>query len=403
MKILYHHRTRAEDAQGVHITELVKAFRSLGHEVILASLVANDASRPPEQDAQEHIAKKIARRVPYLYEAMQCGYNAVAFPWLLKKIWTERPDFIYERYSLFNFAGVLAAAAASRPIVLEVNSPLALEQHREREIRAWRFSAWMERVICKAATKVIVVSGPLRRILEENGVPASKIEILPNGVNLAHFGDVPPQSELRHKLRLDGRTVIGFAGWFRPWHGIGLLIDAFAHARLFDKGASLMLIGDGPETENLRRQVKQHGIEDYVVFTGPLRHQDVPLYLNLVDIAVQPAANEYCCPMKILEYMGQSKAIVAPRQENIEELLSDGRQARLFTSRDRESLAEALAELVENPAQRRSLGLAARRAIDDRGLTWTSNAETVVKLAFGETPRRQAQLAASASTHPEKS
>src|ERR1022692_911369 len=47
-------------------------------------------------------------------------------------------------------------------------------------------------------------------------------------------------------------------------------------------------------------------------------------YLDLIDIAVQPAANEYCCPMKILEYMALGKPIVAPRQENIQDLLREG-------------------------------------------------------------------------------
>ena len=44
MKILYHHRTRAEDAQGIHINEMVKAFRDLGHEVEIVALVESDRS-----------------------------------------------------------------------------------------------------------------------------------------------------------------------------------------------------------------------------------------------------------------------------------------------------------------------------------------------------------------------
>jgi glycosyltransferase involved in cell wall biosynthesis len=120
-----------------------------------------------------------------------------------------------------------------------------------------------------------------------------------------------------------------------------------------------------------------------VVFTGAVPHAEIPPYLALIDIAVQPAANEYCCPMKILEYMGLSKAIVAPRQENIEELLEDGRQALLFNPGDRDSLGQALTALARNPGQRRSLGSLGREAIDQRGLLWTANAEAVVRLASG--------------------
>jgi glycosyltransferase involved in cell wall biosynthesis len=399
VRILYHHRTQAEDAQGVHIAELVSALESLGHEVELASLVAKKPTdaKPKKKPAastesnkteeKEHIAKRISRRVPYFYEALQCGYNLVAFPWLLKKVLSSKPDFIYERYSLFNFAGVAVAALTSRPIILEVNSPLALEQHREKEIRAWRFSAWMERLVCNSATKVVVVSSPLRRILEESGVRREKLAVLPNGVNLSSFTNpIVNPDDLRRKYQLEGRTVIGFVGWFRSWHGIDLLIDAFAQAKLSDKRAALMLIGDGPERENLRKQVRQLGLEEHVIFTGAVTHREIPSYVALLDVAVQPAANEYCCPMKILEYMGLGKAIVGPRQENIQELLEEGREALMFAGRDRDGLARALTELIDHPEKRSKLGSAARQAIDTRGLLWTRNAQAVIDMAFPGVP-----------------
>ena len=157
------------------------------------------------------------RKIPLAYELVQLGYNLFGIPWLLYKIHRARADFIYERYSLLNASGVIAARLTGKPIVLEVNSPLALEMSRENELRAGGFASWMERRICGAATKVIVVSNPLRRIMIQNGVPESKLVLLPNGVNLARFRAIADGYALRDSRGIGNRKVIGFVGWFRAW------------------------------------------------------------------------------------------------------------------------------------------------------------------------------------------
>jgi len=382
MKILYHHRTRAADAQGVHIREMVYAFEELSHQVDLASLVDTHIDEKTAHRSTEPSWRKVLRRLPFAYEAIQLGYNVVGLPWLLWKIRKNRIDLVYERYSLFTFAGVLAAKLMRKPIALEVNSPIALEQNRDNQLRATRFAIRLETAICNAATRVIVVSAPLRRILIEMGVSPSKIVIMHNGANLRHF-EITENETLRRSLNLEGKTVIGFAGWFKKWHGLEFLIEAFHHSGLAKRNAVLLLLGDGPAMPELRALAEEFGIADAVRFTGPVPHQQIPEYLNLLDIAVQPAANEYCCPMKILEYMALKKAIVAPRQENIEELLTDGRQALLFTPGDTADFEKKLLQLTIETDTRETLAQAAYEAIFSRGLTWTDNAARVLTLLTG--------------------
>jgi glycosyltransferase involved in cell wall biosynthesis len=385
MRILYHHRTRATDAQGIHIFQIVKALRDAGHTVELASVARADG---PLQESSAGGGPKSTglQKVPYLSELVQLGYNAMGIPMLLWKMRRGRVDFVYERYSLFNFSGVLAAKLMGRPIVLEVNSPLALEQYRDGHIRWYGLAKWAERVVCNLATKVLVVSTPLARIMKDEGVAASKLEVMPNGVDLGqfehHLATQRETQSLRESLRLQGSVLIGFAGWFKAWHGLELLLDAFRKKDLASKGAKLVLIGDGPAMPALQEYVRNHGLGESVVFTGPVAHDEMPRYLALVDIAVQPAANEYCCPMKILEYMALGKAIVAPRQDNILDLLDDT-SARFFTPRDEESLGNALEELIRDSALRTRLGSAARSAIDCRGLRWERNTERVISMVGG--------------------
>jgi glycosyltransferase involved in cell wall biosynthesis len=389
MKIIYHHRTRSTDAQRIHIQEMIRAFEELGHEVETVSLVPTNAGQDDaRRDAGDAVWKKPVRRIPFAYEIVQLGYNMVGIPMLLRKILHRNVDFIYERYSLFNFAGVVVARLCGVPLILEVNSPFALEQSRDKDIRLVRLAAWTERVVCNAAAHVVVVSTPLQRIMVQAGIRASRLVVMPNGVDLHKFKPQPASAELRRSLGLDGAAVIGFVGWFRKWHGLELLLEAFHRSGLAARNAKVLLIGDGQAMADLRDYVAAHDLKEHVIFTGPLPHAQVPPYLDLIDIAVQPAANEYCCPMKILEYMALGKPIVAPRQENIQDLLREGEEALFFSPGDAASMADALTTLVNNREGAARMGRKGREAIERRGYLWTENARKVAEMVEGTVKKK---------------
>jgi glycosyltransferase involved in cell wall biosynthesis len=87
--------------------------------------------------------------------------------------------------------------------------------------------------------------------------------------------------------------------------------------------------------------------------------------------------------MKILEYMALGKPIVAPRQENIQDLLKEGEEALFFSPDDPATLSEALKQLVNDPGMARRMGLQAREAVTRKGFLWTTNAQRVSKLVEG--------------------
>jgi glycosyltransferase involved in cell wall biosynthesis len=386
MRIVYHHRTRSTDAQRIHIQEMVRAFEELGHTVQLVSLVPTEAGQHDAQrDAGDAWWKSLVRKIPCGYELVQLAYNLIGIPMLLRAVYRSKPDFIYERYSLFNFTGVLVAHLCNLPIVLEVNSPFALEQARDKDIRMTKFAQWTERAICNRATRVVVVSTPLARIMERVGVDSGKLDIMPNGVNLGSFQPRGGTAELRRSLGIRDEVVIGFVGWFRKWHGLELLLEAFDAAGLRDR-AKLLMVGDGQAMADLQAEVNRRSLRASVIFTGPLPHAEVPKYAGIIDVAVQPAANEYCCPMKILEYMALAKPIVAPRQENITELLREGKEAEYFTPGDAQSLATALVSVTVDRQRAMEMGRRARAAIDGRGYLWVSNAQRVVNSVSTKLP-----------------
>jgi glycosyltransferase involved in cell wall biosynthesis len=205
----------------------------------------------------------------------------------------------------------------------------------------------------------------------------------------------PDEVRARHGIA-DGQVIVGFVGWFKKWHGIEFMIDAFSSTNLALSEAVLLLVGDGPAMESLRELVEHRNMQHRVRFTGPILHEKIPEYLHAIDIAVQPAANEYCCPMKILEYMAVSKPILAPRQENICEILPHG-AACFFTPGELESFADNLLSLVRHEPLRRELGLQGHAVLWSRGMLWTKNAEAVVHLITQHLSQKVAAAPSSAT------
>ena len=128
------------------------------------------------------------------------------------------------------------------------------------------------------------------------------------------------------------------------------------------------------------------GVADRVQFTGLVPHEAVPATVAKFDIALQPRVVEYASPLKIFDYMAAGRAIVAPDQPNIREILAHERTALLFDPARPEAMWEAVARLLADPALRARLGAAARAELEARDFTWRGNAARIVAWASGRAP-----------------
>jgi glycosyltransferase involved in cell wall biosynthesis len=402
VKILYHHRTRAGDAQGIHIAEIQRAFRNRGHEVVEVALVeAGAEARADEKGGSASglagIASRLSEALPLpAKEALELAYNAVAYRRLSSAIRRLRPDFLYERYSANTFAGLAAARRHGVPFVLEVNSPLALEKAEHDGLFFKRLTRSVERRLCSGADVTIAVTRVLAGILEDEGVPPGKVVVMPNGVR-REFGTGADGEAFRRKLGIPQDAVVaGFVGWFRAWHGLERMLEAAASPEWREADIRLVLAGDGPAMPALRAMRAELGLEDRVFLCGAVPRDEVESALAAFDIAVQPAVTSYACPMKVIEYMAAGLAIVAPGSDNVRELLVDEETALLCAGSSMpatEDLRDGVLRLARDPELRRRLGAAARRALLDRGYLWEENARRVEELVARIKQRQGAVVA----------
>ncbi len=378
MRILYHHRTLGDGAEGIHVSSMVDALRRLGHDVKVASVIGE---RTNVSTGRTRALGWVTRCTPRLiYEAMEVGYNLFGARMLLQEAETFKPDLLYERYTLFNMAGLTASRRAGIPMILEVNAPLAYERAAYETLSLKRLARRCERHVCSNAHVVVVVSTPLKEHLVGEGVPAERIVVLPNGADSDVFRPDPEvRAALRAQLAIEpDDVVVGFSGILRPWHGVDVLIEAVAQLRERSR-VKVLIVGDGPSVNTLRALSVLRGLERQVIFTGRVAHREIPRYLAAFDIGLSPRATFYASPMKVPEYMATGMAVVAPRMPNLADLIVDGVDGVLFRPDDVDDLTVVLDSLVEDKDRREKLARTARTTILTRR-TWLHNAARVVSL-----------------------
>jgi glycosyltransferase involved in cell wall biosynthesis len=382
MRILYSHRVQSRDGQSVHIEEMVAALRGAGHEVLV---VGPGLYRQASFGGESRLVSLIRALLPaWIGTLAELAYNLPAGWRLWRAARRFRPDLIYERYNLFHLAGTWVARRTRLPLFLEVNAPLAAERARFGDLGLAGIARRLEAYAWRSADRVLAVTGVLKRMIGRAGVPAERIEVIPNGIDPEEFaGSAPPHGS-------SGRVVLGFVGFVRDWHGLDRVIGAMASAS--DAGAiDLVVVGDGPARAALERQAASLGLDDRVRFTGLQGREQIPRLVAGFDIALQPRVVDYASPLKIFEYMAAGRAIVAPDQENIREVLRDAVTALLFDPSRPEAMWQAIERLVGDAELRRRLGAAARAEIVRGDYTWAGNARRVVALA-----RQQGGIVAAA-------
>lgn len=378
MKILYHHRTASKDGQAVHIDEMIGALCAAGHTVIV---VAPEAQAGGEFGSDpKGLLSWIRRRLPKaLYELLELAYNVPEYRKLRRAVIAHRPDVLYERYNLYTLSGAWLARRFGLPFLLEVNSPIFAERDRTHGIALRRIALNSENWTWRQADRVLPVTQVLADILIDRRVARERILVIPNGIDLERFREAASPEDAKRGLGLDGKLVLGFTGFVRDWSGLEAVIDSLARPDKED--CFLLVVGDGPARAELEIRAARLGVEDRVRFTGVVARDRVRDHVAAFDIALQPAANVYASPLKLLEYMALSCAIVAPSQPNILETLTPEISGVLFDPKIPEDFERAIDRLANDSALRARLGQQARSLIDQRQLTWGANAQRVVALA----------------------
>lgn len=293
-------------------------------------------------------------------------------------------DAVYERYSLWSYAGMAFARRVGIPGILEVNAPL-IEEHAAYRGLANRESA--EEVanrVFSAAKVIVAVSSEVAAYVSRFSHTGGKVAVVPNGINPDRFPEnvaptLPSSAEV---------FTIGFVGTLKPWHGLDVLAQGFEEFHRQQRESRLIIVGDGPERSKLANHFSMSGLDNSVVFTGAVRPTEIPGLLASMDVAVAPypeLEHFYFSPLKVYEYMAAGLPVVASRIGQIAEIVDHQITGWLTRPGDPGALVEAFRTLRASPELRRRMGGAARARVL-KNHTWKQSMRRIFDLAFAQPP-----------------
>jgi len=319
---------------------------------------------------------------------------------LVKK---RQPDVIHAHSPVLNgLAALRVARALGVPLVYEVRAfweDAAVEHGTNREGDArYRATRALETYVLKRADAVTTICHGLQADIIARGVPAERVTVIPNAVDVERFTYAPAyDTELAASLGMDGYYVLGFAGSFYAYEGLDIAIRAMATPALADRAVKLLLVGGGPEAERLRALAAELRVSDRVVFTGRVPHASIDRYYGLMDLLVFPRVRhrltELVTPLKPLEAMAQGKLVAASDVGGHRELIADEKTGFLFTPDSPVALARRVVELVDAaPGTLEAVRRQGRHFVETER-TWARSAANYAaiyeRLSATGSPRRQ--------------
>ncbi len=290
-----------------------------------------------------------------------------------------RPDILHAHSPVLNALPALnVGRRLAIPVVYEVRAFWEDAAVDHGTTGAWgpryRLTRALETSALRRAAAVTTICEGLRGDIVARGIPADRVTVIPNAVDLLRFaGSHAPDPELARSLGHDGGPVLGFIGSFYHYEGLEILIRALPAIVAQTPNVRVLLAGGGPEDARLRALAAATPQGDRIRFVGRIPHADIDRYYDLIDVFVYPRLptrlTELVTPLKPLEAMAQGRLVVASDVGGHRELLRDGTTGTLFRAGDPAALADAVVRLLRSPETHPSLRREAR-AFVERERSW---------------------------------
>ncbi len=299
-----------------------------------------------------------------------------------------RPDIIHS-HSPFTcgLTGDAVGATMGIPTIYETrasweDSHLSRKRLTEKS-GTYRLMKNLETLAMKGATLRIAISRALKADILSRGFDPDQVEIVPNGVNLAHFSPGPPSDLLKKRLGLEGKTIIGYIGSFFYYEGLDLLLRAMDRISIQFQDAVVLLVGSGEAENDLRSLCGDLEIGSKVVFAGRVPHSEVQDYYRLADILCLPRIKsrltDLVTPLKPVEIMAMQKPLLASDVGGHRETVIDDVNGILFEADNLQDLESKLRNLLNSENLRNDIGLKARTWVRDN-LDWNILANKYIEI-----------------------
>jgi PEP-CTERM/exosortase A-associated glycosyltransferase len=357
---------------------IVNQQRALGWDPVLLTSGKHYAPGPPRERIGEWeflrtpVPNGLGARLPWARELKIVSDLSRRLDQVVDDV---RPQILHAHSPVLN---ALPAIRAGRrhgiPVVYEVRAlwedgAASHGTHSEAGLR-YRATRLIETHAMRRVDAVTTICDGLRDEIVARGIPAEKITVIPNAVDRNAFrGPGAPDPALAASLGIAGKRVLGFFGSFYSYEGLHLLLQSLPLIQRRRSDVAVLLVGGGPEEENLRALAGQLGLGGNAVFTGRVPHDAIGQYYDLADLLVFPRISlrltELVTPLKPLEAMAQERIVAASNVGGHRELIRDRDTGYLFPPDDAEQIAEGVLAALDDAASWPRIRACATRFIDN--------------------------------------
>ena len=201
-------------------------------------------------------------------------------------------------------------------------------------------------------------------------VKSDKISIITNGTEVGNY----------QESNLDSNQII-FSGAMYHHRGIDILLEAVNDVVKEKTQTKFVLLGDGPELNQLKKITSEKKLEQNVNFKGWIDRNEIPKYLAASSIGIGPLRStdvtKHALPIKVLEYMSAGLPIIAAKDTLPEDVLEEGKNG--FFIKDSTELGKKILELLNNEELRNRMGKNSKEMVSK--FDWKNVTESIIQEA----------------------
>jgi L-malate glycosyltransferase len=285
---------------------------------------------------------------------------------LKKVIRSFKPDILHAHYA-YNY-GTLGALSGFHPFILSVWGSDIYKFPKGSRMKEWLIRRNLEK-----ADRILSTSHAMAE--ETRKYTDKNIDVTPFGIDLSKFRPYPVEREFP-----EGSIVIGTTKALEKIYGIEFLVEAFGRVRKAHRGLSLKLLicSNGSQETMLREKVHNLGLEEDVAFIGNVPHEQIPDWLNKMDIYAAPSVSE-SFGVAIIEASACEIPVVVSDVGGLKEVVHDGVTGFRVPQGDMDKAIEAFTRLIIDPGLRKEMGKNGRERVR-KLYDWNDNVNTMITI-----------------------
>lgn len=302
----------------------------------------------------------------YPFKTMLSWAKFYVTPSIMKHVRKEIKHFdLIHMHNYRSFQNIVVHHYAKKhgvPYVLQAHGSLPRIMAKQK--LKWIYDMFFEYRLLRDASKVIALTEMEAQQYRDMGSPEEKIEVIPNGIDLSEYNDLPERGAFKRKYGIgEGERLILYLGRIHKIKGIDLLIEAFAKLLKMLDDVKLVIAGsDDGYLSTCKGLVAQFGVEREVLFTGPLYgRKKLEAYVD-ADICVSPSRYEIF-GITVLEACACGRPVIGTRVGGLQDIIAHRKTGLLVKPNDVKELSNALLNVLRHYGEAEEMGREATRFI----------------------------------------